>query len=82
MSVGGVLGIGDKLFAVPYQELTFNHGKDGLEVVINISKDRLQAAPGFSKDQWPDFADPEWRNQVDNYYRQSQANDSNRSTTH
>lgn len=78
LSVGGVLGIGDKLFAVPYSELTFEHGKDGLDVVLNVSKERLEAAPGFNKDQWPDFANPEWKNQVESYYRQTQANNRSR----
>jgi sporulation protein YlmC with PRC-barrel domain len=71
MSVGGVLGIGDKLFAVPFRELKFNHGKDEMHFVLDISKEKLEQAPGFNKDNWPDFADPQWRDQVDKYYHKS-----------
>jgi len=73
LSVGGVLGIGDKLFAVPFQEIKFNHGKDEMYYVLDISKEKLNAAPGFDKSNWPDFADPQWKSQVDNYYRDNRA---------
>jgi len=69
LSVGGVLGIGDKLFAVPFQEVRFNHGKDEMYYVLDISKEKLEQAPGFDKSHWPDFADPQWKTQVDSYYR-------------
>jgi len=65
----GVLGIGDKLFAVPFQEVRFNHGKDEMYYVLDISKEKLDQAPGFDKAHWPDFADPQWKSQVDSYYR-------------
>jgi sporulation protein YlmC with PRC-barrel domain len=68
MSVGGVLGIGDKLFAIPFGELKFNHGRDEMFFVLDISKEKLEQAPGFDKNQWPDFADPQWRAKVDKYY--------------
>jgi len=69
LSVGGVLGIGDKLFAVPFQEVRFNHGKDEMYYVLDISKEKLEQAPGFDKSHWPDFADANWKSQVDSYYR-------------
>jgi sporulation protein YlmC with PRC-barrel domain len=69
MSVGGVLGIGDKLFAVPFQAMKFNHGKDEMYFVLDASKEKLEKAPGFDKSNWPDFADPKWRSQIDQYYR-------------
>jgi sporulation protein YlmC with PRC-barrel domain len=71
MSVGGVLGIGDKLFAVPFREMKFNHGKDEMFFVLDVSKEKLEKAPGFDKNNWPDFADPKWRDQIDKYYRKS-----------
>jgi hypothetical protein len=64
-----VLGIGDKLFAVPFQEVRFNHGKDEMYYVLDISKEKLEQAPGFDKSHWPDFADANWKSQVDSYYR-------------
>ena len=53
LSVGGVLGVGDKLVAVPFEAFTPNPGQDGL--VLNIDKPRLQQATGFSQNSWPDL---------------------------
>lgn len=53
LSIGGVLGVGDKLVAVPFEAFTPNPGQDGL--VLNIEKQRLQQAPGFSQNNWPDL---------------------------
>jgi sporulation protein YlmC with PRC-barrel domain len=73
LSVGGVLGVGDKLFAVPYTELKFDHGKDEQFFVLNASKQKLEAAPGFDQSNWPNFADPHWSDQIDKYYREARA---------
>ena len=67
LSFGGFLGIGDKLFAVPMQAMkvdTENH-----EFVLNESKERLEAAPGFDKDNWPNTADQAWNQQIRSYYK-------------
>jgi sporulation protein YlmC with PRC-barrel domain len=53
MSIGGVLGVGDKLVAIPFEAFTPNQGQDGL--MLNIEKQRLQQAPGFSQNSWPDL---------------------------
>lgn len=68
LSFGGVLGIGDKLFAVPYRQMKFMHGKDEMHFVLDVSKDKLKTAPGFDKNHWPDFADPHWIQQIDQFY--------------
>lgn len=73
MSHGGVLGIGDKLFAVPYAELKFDHGKDEMFFVLDMAKEKLEAAPGFNQSDWPNFADPTWSEKVDSYYRRAEA---------
>ena len=73
LSVGGVLGVGDKLFAVPYTELKFDHGKDEQFFVLNASKQKLEAAPWFDQSNWPNFADPHWSDQIDKYYREARA---------
>jgi sporulation protein YlmC with PRC-barrel domain len=74
VGVGGVLGMGEKLFAVPFGEFKIGHDKNNnLVLALDISKDRLEKAPGFDKSHWPDFASHEWRNQVDTYYQRSAA---------
>jgi sporulation protein YlmC with PRC-barrel domain len=66
LSFGGFLGIGDKLFAVPWQALTLN--ERGHEFILNIDRERLETAPGFDRDHWPDMADPGWGSLVDEFY--------------
>ena len=39
--------------------------------MLDTTKDKLEASPGFDKNHWPDFADPKWTNQIDEYYRQA-----------
>ncbi len=67
LSFGGVLGIGDKLFAIPVNSLQAK--VDDEKFVLDVTKDRLKAAPGFNKKNWPDFADGSFRNSVDDYYK-------------
>ncbi|MBI3545162.1 MAG: PRC-barrel domain-containing protein [Gammaproteobacteria bacterium] len=66
VSFGGFLGMGDKLFAVPWKALTLDTTNKRL--VLNVDKKRLKDAPGFDKDHWPDMADPTWEKQVHGYY--------------
>jgi len=66
ISFGGFLGIGDKLFAVPWRALTL-HERDHI-FVLEVDRRRLEEAPGFDRDRWPDMADPEWGAQVDEFY--------------
>jgi sporulation protein YlmC with PRC-barrel domain len=66
VSFGGFLGIGDKLFAVPWRALTLNERDH--EFVLNVDRRRLEEAPGFDRDNWPDMTDPDWGAQVDDFY--------------
>ena len=68
LSFGGILGMGDKLFAIPWSALTLD--ADRKCFVLDIPKDRLQGAPGFDKDHWPAMADESWASQVYSYYNQ------------
>ncbi len=70
MSVGGVLGFGDKLLAVPFDKLAFDHGQDEMFFVLDMPAEKIAAAPGFNKGDWPDFADPNWSAKIDKQYRQ------------
>ncbi len=68
LSSGGLLGIGDKLFAIPWAALTLD--ADRKCFILDIDAERLEAAPGFDKDHWPAMADPTWANEVHAYYGQ------------
>lgn len=52
LSFGGILGMGDKLFAIPFQALQLDPGKEVF--ILNKEKDFLEKAPGFDKDHWPE----------------------------
>lgn len=66
LSFGGFLGMGDKLFAIPWNALKV----DTIEkrFVLNVAKERLEMAPGFDKDNWPNMADQEWGAKIYSYY--------------
>jgi sporulation protein YlmC with PRC-barrel domain len=66
MSVGGVLGLGDKLFAVPWSALRLDTERKCFR--LDASKERVENAPGFDKDHWPSMADPTWASEVHGYY--------------
>ena len=66
MSFGGFLGLGDKLFAVPWTALTLDTVNK--RFVLNVEKDHLENAPGFDKDAWPDMTDAVWVNELHSYY--------------
>jgi sporulation protein YlmC with PRC-barrel domain len=66
LSFGGFLGIGSKLFAVPFEALELD--PDNKRFVLDTPREKLEQAPGFDKDQWPDFADPSFGREVYGYY--------------
>jgi sporulation protein YlmC with PRC-barrel domain len=66
LSFGGFLGIANKLFAVPWSALTLDTANK--RFLLKVDKERLESAPGFDKDNWPDMADPTWQNTIHSYY--------------
>jgi sporulation protein YlmC with PRC-barrel domain len=66
MSVGGLLGIGDKLFAIPWGALSLDTENKCFR--MNVSNEQLKDAPGFDKDHWPTMADQTWAQQVHDFY--------------
>ena len=66
LSFGGFLGMGDRLFAVPWQALTLDTANKRFK--LNVSKDRLKDAPGFDKDHWPSMADTSWSSGIHSFY--------------
>jgi sporulation protein YlmC with PRC-barrel domain len=66
LAFGGFLGMGEKLFAVPWQALHLDTVNK--RFVLNVDKERLKTAPGFNPDAWPDMSDISWANQVHTFY--------------
>ena len=70
MSFGGFLGIGDKLFAMPWRQVEFRNDAKSqkLTAVVNASKEVLAEVPSFDKNHWPDFGSPDWSREIDRHY--------------
>lgn len=51
MSSGGFLGLGEKLFALPWSALTLDPQRECF--VMDASAERFKKAPGFDHDHWP-----------------------------
>jgi sporulation protein YlmC with PRC-barrel domain len=66
LSFGGFLGMGDKLFAIPWQAFTVDTAQKRL--VLNAKKELLEKATGFDKSNWPNMADSSWGATVYGYY--------------
>lgn len=71
LSFGGLLGIGTKYFALPWDALQLQPKKQTEKLVFNldIDKQRLENAPGFDKSAWPDVADEKWATDVMVYWK-------------
>jgi sporulation protein YlmC with PRC-barrel domain len=68
LSFGGVLGIGDKLFALPWGALDL--APDYKTIALTVEKDRLKKAEGFDQSHWPNMADERWAGTIYDYYGQ------------
>ena len=65
LSFGGFLGLGGKLFALPWSAITVD--EPNRRFVCNATRDALERMPGFDKDHWPDLDDLDYGRGV---YRQ------------
>ncbi len=66
MSFGGFLGMGEKLFAVPWGALKLDTLNK--RFVLDADKEKLENAPGFDKKDWPDMADATFSKKIHSYY--------------
>jgi len=68
LAFGGFLGMGDKLFAIPWEALTIDTEEHAF--ILEVDKEVLKNAPGFDKEHWPDNAQYEagWLLDIYEYY--------------
>lgn len=66
IATGGFLGIGADLHAVPWNALEYDVTEEAFK--LGRAKDSLKNAPGFNKDQWPDFSNVEYGKSINTYY--------------
>lgn len=71
LDFGGFLGIGDKYFAVPMEAFSIDTGRE--ELVLDVTKDTLENAPGFDKNNWPSTPDLSFVESVYDFYGQREA---------
>jgi sporulation protein YlmC with PRC-barrel domain len=61
ISFGGFAGVGDKLFAVPWEAMQLKQvgerEDDKWVAVMDVTKETLEASKGFNKENWPESAD-------------------------
>jgi len=51
LAYGGVLGVGEKLFALPWSALSIDAASG--KITTSLTRDRLDGLDGFDKDAWP-----------------------------
>lgn len=79
VSVGGFLGIGDKMVAVPWKAFECHKDADGNSYLsLDTTKEKLEKAPGFDQDNWPDFGNLQWSTDNDRHYDVSDNVNANR----
>ncbi len=66
LSSGGFMGMRDRLFAVPWHAISVDTCDKRL--VVNVSKEKLDKAPGFEKDFWPDMGKEDFHAEMLGYY--------------
>lgn len=67
LSFGGFLGMGDKLFAIPFNSMTLDTERKCF--VLDTTKEQLENAPGFDEDNWPlTDRNDSYRTEVDEYW--------------
>jgi sporulation protein YlmC with PRC-barrel domain len=66
LSSGGSMGMGHKLFAIPWR--SFYVDSERHRLVLDLPREVLQNAPGFDPESWPDMSDPAWQSRLQGYY--------------
>ena len=69
LSFGGFLGMGEKLYAVPWNALHYDNERQ--VYVLNMTQGQLEQAPGFEKDAWPEITNERWNRSVHEHYELS-----------
>ena len=66
LCLGGFVGVDDRLYAVPWARFRLN--TDDRVLVFDGDGACLDGAPSFQQDDWPDFSDRQWEDEIREYY--------------
>jgi sporulation protein YlmC with PRC-barrel domain len=66
LSFGGFMGMGEKLFAVPFEALKLDASRE--HFTLDVDKDKLKNAPGFDRNNPPQASNRTWGTEVYKFY--------------
>ncbi|HET7410080.1 MAG TPA: PRC-barrel domain-containing protein [Paracoccaceae bacterium] len=66
MSFGGILGMGEEHYPLPWEVLDYDTGVDGY--VIELDKAKLEGAPSFVRGSEPAWQDPLYNREIYGHY--------------
>lgn len=66
VAFGGFLSIGEKLFAIPFSAFSYDNAQE--KYVLDIPKEKLEAAEGFDSDKWPVMSEEKWHRNLHQHY--------------
>ena len=66
LSTGGLVGLGEKLFMVPWYAL--QQPVSGETLRLSMTAEQLKDAPHFDAEKWPDMEDRHWTDAIHVYY--------------
>lgn len=67
VSFGGVFGLGEKLFAIPWGML--QPDPENRRFLLAASREQLKGAPAFDRHSWPEMS-RDWERGIHRYYEQ------------
>jgi sporulation protein YlmC with PRC-barrel domain len=71
VTYGGFLGVGNKMFAVPFGPFKFQQNPDNPDqsvLVLDVTQKQLEGSTGFDEDHWPNFADQNFTSELHKRY--------------
>jgi hypothetical protein len=66
LKYGSFLGVGGKLFALPWDVLEYDTARSAY--VVDIPEDQLRGGPGFVENNEPNWSDPAYNKTLHDYY--------------
>jgi sporulation protein YlmC with PRC-barrel domain len=66
LQFGAFMGMGGKLFAIPFEELKLDPSREIF--ILNRDREYLKNMPGFDQAHWPDTNEHVYFSDVDNYW--------------
>jgi PRC-barrel domain len=75
VSFGGFLGLGDKMFAVPFEAVEIVRTDDDIYARMDVSEETLKNMEGFNQDNWPEQPNRNFRSHVGQRHAELPATD-------